>query len=268
MTTLLRIDPLSPADYQISVVLPVYSETESVRIIVDWLVGQLGSCLHEIIIVLSPHSSETSQEICGRLAEAYRPVCIHVQQENPGLGRAMREGIERTRGNLVLLMDSDGEMEKETVVPMLAEMSSGKHGLVVASRWGRGGGFVGYSPTKLVLNWCFQRLFRLLFWTRLHDLTYGFKLMRGEVARGIVWEGTMHEIACETTLKPIRLGVPATEVPSRWTARNDGQTKNKFFRNFRYVGMALRILVGGVTLQPRPARAAVPDENLPARQFA
>jgi hypothetical protein len=126
---------------------------------------------------------------------------------------------------------------------------------VVASRWLPGGGFTGYSRIKKILNWGFQQLFRLLFFTRIHDLTYGFKLMRGELARGIVWEGSLHEIACETTLKPIRLGVPVSEVPTRWTARTQGASKNTFLRNFRYVGMALRILTRGVPLRSEPVAA-------------
>jgi dolichol-phosphate mannosyltransferase len=262
MTSSLRVEAPSFADAKLSVVMPVYSETESVRGIVEWLVDQLGACLHEVILVLSPYSDDSSRGMCDRLARVDARVRIHVQRHNPGLGRAVREGIEQTRGDLVLLMDSDGEMEKETILPMLAEMNTGRHGLVIASRWCSGGGFVGYSPTKLVLNWCFQCLFRILFWTRLHDLTYGFKLMRGGVARGIAWEGTMHEIACETTLKPVWLGVSATEVPSRWTKRSQGQTKNTFVRNFRYLAMALRILVwGGATRRcdsnPAPGFAGV-----------
>jgi len=245
MTTSVKVKPAALVDAKLSVVMPVYSETDSVRAIVAWLVDQLGARLREIILVLSPHSDHSSRDTCFGLAGADARVRVHVQEENPGLGRAIREGIERTRGEFVLLMDSDGEMENGTILPMLEEMSTGRYGLVIASRWCGGGGFVGYSPVKLVLNWCFQHLFRVLFGTRLHDLTYGFKLMRGEVARGIAWEGSMHEIACETTLKPIRLGVSATEVPSRWTKRSQGHTKNTFVRNFRYLFMALRILIFG-----------------------
>ncbi|HZT81430.1 MAG TPA: glycosyltransferase family 2 protein, partial [Gemmataceae bacterium] len=241
------LDPLDPADYRVSVVLPVFSETSTVRQVADWLRDHLGGRLEEIIIVLSPRSSAESRAVCEGLAAEDDRAHLHIQQNNPGLGHAVREGMMRTHGNLVLLMDSDGEMENETVPRMLAEMERGGFGLVVASRWLPGGGFSGYGPLKYRLNWGFQQLFRLLFATRLHDLTYGFKVMRGELARGIAWEGTLHEIACETTLKPLRLGVAASEVPSRWTARTQGASKNTFLRNFRYVGMALKVLVRGAS---------------------
>jgi dolichol-phosphate mannosyltransferase len=246
MSQPLGLRPLAPEDYRISVVLPVFSETDTVAEIVGWLRQMLAGRLEEIIIVLSPRSEVRSREVCERLAAEDARVRLHVQQHNPGLGHAVREGMQRVRGNVVLLMDSDGEMEIATVTRLLDEMARGNHGLVVASRWMRGGGFTGYSRLKYALNWCFQQLFRLLHGTRLHDLTYGFKLMRAELARGIAWEGTLHEVACETTLKPVRLGVSVAEVPSRWTRRCQGASKNTFWRNFRYVAMALKILVRGV----------------------
>ncbi len=238
-----KLPKLAPQDYRVSVVMPVYSETETVRHIAGWLVTELGRRLEEIIIVQSPRSSEASRTVCQELTEDYAQVRLHIQQNNPGLGHAVREGIAHARGNLVLIMDSDGEMENATVPRMLAEMARGDFALVAASRWLPGGGFSGYSGLKFYLNWCFQQLFRWLFWTRLHDLTYGFKLLRAELAHGLTWEGTLHEIACETTLKPVRLGVPVSEVPSKWTARTQGASNNTFWRNFRYVRMALKILL-------------------------
>jgi dolichol-phosphate mannosyltransferase len=253
MSQPLGLKPLAPADYRISVVLPVFSETDTVGDITCWLRKRLAGQLEEIVIVLSPRSDPRSQAICEGLARADGRIRLHVQRHNPGLGHAVREGMQLVRGNVVLLMDSDGEMEIETVSRMIAEMARGNHGLVVASRWIRGGGFTGYSRLKYGLNWAFQQLFRILHGTRIHDLTYGFKLMRAELARGIAWEGTLHEVACETTLKPVRLGVSVAEVPSKWTRRCQGTSKNTFLRNFRYVAMALKILVRGVPLATRPA---------------
>jgi glycosyltransferase involved in cell wall biosynthesis len=265
MPALETLRPLPADAYRLSVVLPVYSETDSVRAIVDWLRTHFGSLLEEIIIVQSPRSSTESRDLCQRLAEQDERVRLHVQQVNPGLGNAVREGLALTRGNLVLMMDSDGEMEIETLIRMFAAMAAGDPAMVVASRWSRGGGFTGYNPFKYWLNWGFQQLFRALFWTRVHDLTYGFKLMRGELARGIVWEGTLHEIACETTLKPIRLGLKVIDVPSKWTARVQGASKNSFFRNFRYVATALNVLVGGVRMrEPASERETTSTAAIPA----
>ena len=79
----------------------------------------------------------------------------------------------------------------------------------------KGGGFVGYSRFKRVLNWGFQQLFRLLFATRLSDLTYGFKVFRAEVVhatdrpsphrRGKPLETPMHDYTASSRVcRPYR----------------------------------------------------------------
>jgi dolichol-phosphate mannosyltransferase len=251
-----QLAPLDPADYRISVVLPVFSETDSVRLIADWLRQHLGERLLEILIVVSPRSSAESRAVCDGLAAEDERIRVFVQRQNPGVGHAFREGYARVRGNVVLSMDSDNEMELTAIPRMLAKLAEGNRGLVVGSRWLPGGGFVGYRRLKRSLNWGFQQLFRWLFRTPLHDLTYGFKVLRAEVVHGIVWEASLHEIGCETTLKPVRLGVSVGEVPSTWTARTQGRSTNNFWRNFRYVATAWRILVHGVPLATEGKPAA------------
>jgi dolichol-phosphate mannosyltransferase len=228
--------------------MPVFNETETVRLVCDWLRANLGARLLEIIIIYSPRSCAESKAICHQLAAEDGRIHVHEQQNNPGVGHAFREGYARIKGNVVLSMDSDNEMELTAIPRMLALLSEGNHGLVVGSRWLRGGGFVGYSRFKRWLNWGFQQLFRLLFLTKLHDLTYGFKVLRAEVVHAIKWEAQLHEVGCETTLKPVHLGVSVGETPSVWTARTQGRSTNNFWRNFRYVATALGILWRGVPM--------------------
>ncbi|MFB0566528.1 MAG: glycosyltransferase [Candidatus Aminicenantaceae bacterium] len=241
-----NLEPLSRPEYRVSVILPVFSETDNVRDIVTFLENSIQDCLEEIIIILSPYSTSQSKKVCEELARQYGNVLVHTQICNPGLGYAEREGYELMRGNLMLRIDSDGEMEKETALRMLDEMERTNSALVVASRWIPGGGFSEYNPLKYVLNWGFQQIFRVLYRTHVHDLTYGFKLMRAELAKNIDWEGTLHEIACETTFKPIRLGLKVSEVPTKWEARVQGTSKNTLIGTFRYVSMAINILIKGV----------------------
>jgi dolichol-phosphate mannosyltransferase len=95
-------------------VLPVYSETETVRQVVDWLRDNLAGRLEEIIIVLSPMSRDASRVLCAELESSDPRVRLHIQEHNPGLGHAVREGLAQARGNAVLMMDSDGEMESRS----------------------------------------------------------------------------------------------------------------------------------------------------------
>src|SRR5271156_7142347 len=106
----LPLSPLAPQDYRVSVVMPVFSETDSVRAICEWLTRELGDRLLEVIIVISPRSNDASKAVCLALAEQDNRIRVQVQQVDPGVGRAFREGYAQARGNPILSMDSDGEM--------------------------------------------------------------------------------------------------------------------------------------------------------------
>lgn len=249
-----EIDPLDPDALRVSAVLPVFSETNSVRETVHALARLLGTRLTEIILVVADRSSPESRSVCAELAQDDSRIRVLDQRDNPGVGRAYREGLAATTGDPVLTIDSDGEMEVDKVPAMLDLMLRSNLALVVGSRWGEGGGFEGYGKLKYVLNWGFQKLFQAAFRTKIRDLTYGFKLMRAKLARDVEWSSTLHEIGCETTLRPIRAGYPAGQVGTKWRARVAGKSTNNPWRNFRYVAMALRILSGPAAA----VRAGVP----------
>jgi dolichol-phosphate mannosyltransferase len=226
----------------LSVVMPVFSEQESIIEIIKWLEINCRDWLFEIIVVVSPMSIKETKNICKRLVEEER-IRLFEQEMNPGLGWAYRQGLREARGTHILMLDSDGEMDLESIPLMIKTMREKGCSMVVGSRWVKGGGVRGYDGVKYLLNRAFQYVFRLLYRTTIHDLTLGFKLMKRGVAQGIDWESTMHEIATETTLKPIKYGYKVCEVPARWVKRQEGRTKNRTLNNLRYVVMAFRILL-------------------------
>ena len=144
-----------------------------------------------------------------------------VQKNNPGIGWAYREGMAGGRGKL---RRSDGRaIWRPSPPPWIAWstkiVKTGCDG-VIANRWLPGGGFTNYDPLKYVLNWIFQKMFKALFWTELGDLTFGFKILSKEMTQSIDWQGTLHEICIETTVKPIKKGYRMEQIPSvGWAAK-------------------------------------------------
>lgn len=232
------------SSYRISAILPIYAEKRVIVDTVSRLRELAGDHLHEIILLVAGAAPEDTLEICRETVERFPGVRLSMQERNPGLGFAVRQGIEEARGDYILLMDCDGEMDVTTVPRMIAALDGGAVGMVVASRWMKGGGVRGYDPIKYVLNRGYQLLFRLLFRTRIHDLTLGFKLVRADIMKGIPWVSQFHDIGPETTLRVIRTGCRVTDVPTVWTCRQEGASANLFRRNFLNVSMALNILFG------------------------
>jgi dolichol-phosphate mannosyltransferase len=238
-----RLTEVFCSPIQLSIVVTVFSETFSIRKTVDILLSLDRGYTKEIILLVSPRASAESVAICRECTARDSRVRILIQKSNPGIGWAYREGMRAATGNFVALMAADLETEPAAVDRMVDKIVETKCDGVIANRWLPGGGFTNYDPIKYVLNWIFQKIFMLLFWTNLGDLTFGYKILSKKMTDLIQWEGTLHEICIETTVKPIKQGYHLEQIPSVWVGRQEGRSVNAFFKNFRYLKMAFKILL-------------------------
>lgn len=232
--------PLTAAFQSVTVILPVTTETLSLKKTVQVILHDCRSELKEFLIVVcgrtKPESMAVVEEIKAQLAEL---VVVH-QQRLPFLGGAMREAFDLARGSHAIMMASDLETDPQDVRLMVAEAKRQPNAIITASRWRRSGGFSGYDRFKLAANWLFQRFFSLLYRTRLSDLTYGYRLFPTALIQAIRWEELHHAFLFETLVKPLRLGVAVIEIPTTWTARTEGESQNTFMRNFVYFRTGLK----------------------------
>ncbi|MGH7197354.1 MAG: hypothetical protein ACREH5_01260, partial [Candidatus Omnitrophota bacterium] len=115
--------------------------------------------------------------------------------------------------------------------------------LVVASRWAKGGSIDvrGYGLLNYGLASLFQRIFMAVLGTTVSDLTFCYKIGSARLFKSIAWEGTGHELAMETTMKPILMGYRVAQIPTRWAARREGRSNHKFRRNLRHLALALKL---------------------------
>ncbi|MDY6823083.1 MAG: glycosyltransferase family 2 protein [Thermodesulfobacteriota bacterium] len=234
-------------DIQLSIIITVYSEEAALTETIERLFGDEKmddkGYISEILLIVSPRSSEQCIARCHALSRRYEAVKTHIQQDNPGVGRAVREGFRLAQGNYIAIMSADLETEPEAVARMVGKIRETGCDVAVADRWQPGSGFTDYDRHKLLLNWLFQHLFRPFFASPVKDLTYGFKILRKEVTDTIAWEGTLHEIFIETTIKPITHGYRVQPVPTVWVGRKEGISRNTFFYNLRYVWLAVKAAV-------------------------
>jgi glycosyltransferase involved in cell wall biosynthesis len=225
----------------LSVVVTVYNETVSIVETVERLLNTDEGELREILLVLAEKAGYETRRICSELANRFEIVRVHIQSTGPGVGRALREGMLRASQDWVAIMSADLETEPEAVNRMYRKMRETGADVVIGSRWEKGGSFKNYNRMKLICNWIFQKVFQLVYRTKLNDLTYGFKLLHSSVIRSIPWESTHHTIYIETTLKPLLYGCRVEQIPTVWIGRREGSSVNSFFRNFEYVQLALRL---------------------------
>ncbi len=226
---------------KISALVAVYSETDLLVATLERLKASLGPLLWEFLIIASPKSNPPCLALCHKLSETDPLVKTFMQSDNLGIGWAYRELIPHVTGTHGLILSSDLETNPDDAGLMARTAQQTGADIVCASRWLRSGSFTGYDPFKLVLNYGYNLIFRTLYGIHIHDITFGYRLMKAEVLRTVNWEYGRHEFCAEMLLKPVRLGYRATEVPTNWVKRPEGESKNTFMRNFKFASAAWKI---------------------------
>jgi len=225
----------------VTIILPVMNETVSLRQTVEIILRDVpGEFIQEILIVVCTKTAAESMAAIAELQKQYGELVVVLHQQLPFLGGAVREAFDRARGSHVIMMASDLETDPKDVRVLIEEARKNPGGIVTASRWQNASGFQGYSKVKLVCNWLFQRFFSVLYGAHLTDMTFAYRIFPTQLVQAIQWEELRHPFLFETLVKPLRLGVPVTEIPSVWRARTEGQSQNPFFRNFAYFKTGLR----------------------------
>lgn len=228
---------------RISFLIPVYSEVEILRQTVEVLESVCGEFLHEIILLVHKDSVPACKELCRELSAKDPRVHVHEQIEYPGQGHAFREGFALATGTHILMMNADLETDPADTRKLIEAVQKDSSDLVVASRWAKGGSIDvrGYGLLNYWLAGLFQKIFMALLRTPVSDLTFCYKIGSARLFKSIPWEGTGHELAMETTMKPILMGYRVSQIPTAWVARREGRSHQKFWRNLRHLALAMKL---------------------------
>ena len=238
--------PLLPGRFErASLLVAAINETFSLRETVDTVAKTCNPVdIEEILLLL--HPERTTPE-CRATAEALvaapppgMPVRI-VFQTLPFAGGAYRSAFPEAKGSHAVILSADLETPPELVCRMIEIEKREPRGIVTTSRWMKGGSFSGYNPVKQACNAVFQRMLSAIYLTRLNDLTFGFRIFPTALLNAIDWKELRHPFFLETSVAPLRLGIPFTQIPANWKPRPEGDSQNSFFANFRYFKTAFRV---------------------------
>lgn len=213
--------PIAPHDVHLTVLIPVYNEENTIRVIVE----QVRSVpIRTEIICVNDCSTDGSREILDRLLEAgLIDVLVH-KERNEGKGAAIRTALQRSTGNVVIVQDADLEYDPADWPLMLDPIIEGKADAVFGSRF-LGGSHrvlyfwhsVGNSLLTMVSN-MFTNL-------NLTDMETCYKAIRGDVARSLVLTSDRFGFEPEVTARLAQANARIWEVPISYSGRTYAEGK-------------------------------------------
>lgn len=173
----------------ISIVVPLFNEEESLPELVDWIekVCSEHGYVHEIIMV-DDGSTDTSWQVVEKLAEQYPAVKGIKFQRNYGKSAALNEGFKAAKGNVVITMDADLQ-DSPDEVPELYRMIAAD-GFDLVSGWKKKR--YDNALTKNIPSKLYNYVNRRVSGIKLHDMNCGLKAYKRNVVKSIEIYGEMH----------------------------------------------------------------------------
>ncbi len=172
----------------ISVVVPLYNERESLGELTAWIdrVARENGLSYEIVMV-DDGSSDGSWEEIERLSAEYPSLRAIRFARNYGKSAALYCGFAEARGEVVFTMDADLQDSPDEIPPMRRMIVDEGYDLV--SGWKR----KRYDPAgKRLPSKFFNSTARLVSGIKLHDFNCGLKAYHRRVVKSIEVYGEMH----------------------------------------------------------------------------
>jgi glycosyltransferase involved in cell wall biosynthesis len=173
---------------ELSIVVPVFNEEENVEPLVVEICGALAPLKKSYeIIAVDDGSRDGTFAVLRRLQRCNPALNVIRLKRNFGQTAALAAGLAYASGDVVVLMDGDGQNDPADIPALLAKIQEGND-MVVGWRFNRQDPFLSRRLPSMTAN-------RLISWTtkvKLHDYGCTLKAMRKDIAKGLRLYGEMH----------------------------------------------------------------------------
>jgi glycosyltransferase involved in cell wall biosynthesis len=204
----------NPLIMNVSVIIPVYNEVQTIQEIVRRVMA--GGLVSEILIVDDGSTDGTRTLLEELNTESHIRVILH--ELNQGKGAAVRTGIQAAKGDIMLIQDADLEYDPRDYPALFKPLEEGIADVVFGSR------FLG-GPRRPILFWnmvankILTLMTNILYNNILTDMETGYKVFRREVVENLPLKSKGFNFEPEFTAKLLKRKVRIYEVPISFNPR-------------------------------------------------
>jgi dolichol-phosphate mannosyltransferase len=210
------------------VILPTYREAENIANLIDEIEDLP---LNTSILVIDDSSPDRTAEIVKNLQKKYDNLLLCVRPKKSGLGTAITDGFQiflslRFSPRLIVTMDADYSHNPKAVPQLLSKMQSGC-GIVIGSRYCRGGKIAGWPCTRKIISRAANFVAKFLIGLKLRDCTSGFRCYSTKFLKVAIesLHSQTYEIQIETVRQALSRGFSVKEIPILFVNRKRGKSK-------------------------------------------
>jgi glycosyltransferase involved in cell wall biosynthesis len=223
-----NVSKKSKAGTDLSVVIPIYNEKESIAKLYKKLDKTLsGMNLEYEVLLIDDGSTDGTLDELVKIHNKNKSYKIISFRKNFGQTSAISAGFDFTSGKIVITLDADLQNDPSDIPILLKKLNKG-YDIVSGWRVNRKDRAVTRKFPSMVAN----RLISKLTGVYLHDYGCTLKAYRREVIENIDLYGEMHRYIPAIASW---MGVRVAEVPVRHHSRKYGKSKYGFSRTIKVI---------------------------------
>jgi glycosyltransferase involved in cell wall biosynthesis len=223
---------------KVSFLIPAYNEARTIAELIE-RVSALP--FDKELIVVDDGSTDDTPAILERLS-AGRDDLIVIRQSNGGKGAALRTGIPRITGQIVVIQDADLEYDPAEVPALIEPIERGLADVVYGSRLSGGRPQRAYLFWHMIGNRFLSLVTGLLYNTTLSDMETGYKAFRADILKSLDLQANDFAIEPEITAKICKRKLRIYEIPISYYGRSYDEGKKITWRDgFRALWMLVRV---------------------------
>lgn len=207
---------------KISILIPIFNEVNTLRIILQ-KVQEANFCnLEKEIILIDDFSTDGTREILEELKDDYK---ILYHEKNLGKGAALRTGFEHISGDITVIQDADLEYDPVDYEPLIKLIVDNKADVVYGSRLSGGKPSRSFMFTHLLGNKLLTLMTNILYNTTLTDMETCYKAFKTEFIKDIKIKSNRFDFEPEITAKVLKKGARLYELPISYYGREYSEGK-------------------------------------------
>lgn len=212
---------------KVSIIIPIYNEEKFLPTVLKEI-RKLP--FNKELILVNDCSQDRTQEILTREEKEYPDTLVIHHIKNLGKGFAIRSGLEKATGDIIIIQDADMEYNPEDIIKVIKPIEEGKTRVSYGSR------FLGSVENMRFPNYVANKLLAwiisLLYFHRITDEATAYKAFHKDVIHSIRLDCQGFEFCPEITSKVLRLKENIIEVPVTFKARSIEEGKKIGWRDF------------------------------------
>jgi len=257
------------AESQVSVIIPTFNESQNICNVLKSIKEHLPKINLEAIVV-----DDNSPDGTGKIVEDYvksmkniagYSISVIHRKAKEGLSSAIIDGLKKSKGETVVVMDSDLSHPPQILPKMLDTLKQTQCDIVVASRYVKGGAIHGWPFKRKLMSKIATKIAKKGLGVTANDPMSGFFAFRRKVTEGLKFDAIGYKILLELLVKT--KGAKVEEIPYTFTDRKFGSSKLDSSTIFDYCKSVWKLYRYGRTVRKSEKRISVRFLSKAARFF-